>query len=75
MTLLYPQWLPGNHGPSGPIDSLAGLRITADGRPIAWQRDPSYVYAFHVDVPAGVRELRVEFQHLSPTDAARAGSR
>jgi len=28
LTLLYPQWLPGNHGPSGPIASLAGLRYT-----------------------------------------------
>ena len=32
LTLLYPQWLPGNHGPSGPINSLAGIRITAGGR-------------------------------------------
>jgi predicted metalloprotease with PDZ domain len=68
LTLLYPQWLPGNHGPSGPIASLAGLRITANGRPVEWRRDSSYVYAFHLDVPAGARELRVEFQHLSPTD-------
>jgi len=71
LTLLYPQWLPGNHGPSGPIASLAGLRITANGRPVEWRRDPGYVYAFHVDVPAGVRELRVEFQHVSPTDGAQ----
>src|SRR3954462_9435177 len=68
LTLLYPQWLPGNHGPSGPINSLAGLRVTAGGPAIPWLRDSSYVYAFHVDVPAGVRELRLEFQHLSPTD-------
>jgi len=68
MTLLYPQWLPGNHGPSGPINSLAGLRITAGGHELPWLRDPGYVYAFHVDVPAGVRELHLEFQHLSPTD-------
>ena len=71
LTLLYPQWLPGNHGPSGPIASLAGLRITGGGRNIPWLRDSSYVYAFHVDVPAGVRELRVEFQHLSPTDSGQ----
>jgi predicted metalloprotease with PDZ domain len=68
LTLLYPQWLPGNHAPRGPINSLAGLRITAGGRPVAWRRDPRDVYAFHVDVPAGARELRLEFQHLSPTD-------
>ncbi|HEY5711535.1 MAG TPA: peptidase M61 [Allosphingosinicella sp.] len=71
LTLLYPQWLPGNHGPSGPIASLAGIRVSAGGRAIAWRRDPAYVYAFHIDVPAGVRELRVEFQHLSPTDSGQ----
>jgi len=69
LTLLYPQWLPGNHGPRGPIASLAGLSISAGGRPVAWRRDPRDVYAFHVDLPAGVRELRLEFQHLSPTDS------
>jgi predicted metalloprotease with PDZ domain len=68
LTLLYPQWLPGNHAPRGPINSLAGLRITAGGRVVEWRRDPRDVYAFHVDVPAGVRVLRLEFQHLSPTD-------
>ena len=26
LTLLYPQWIPGNHGPSGPLNQLAGLR-------------------------------------------------
>ncbi|MGZ3311982.1 MAG: M61 family metallopeptidase, partial [Xanthobacteraceae bacterium] len=25
LTLLYPQWLPANHGPNGPITQLAGL--------------------------------------------------
>jgi predicted metalloprotease with PDZ domain len=71
MTLLFPQWLPGNHGPSGPIQFLAGLRITAGGRSVPWRRDPSYVFAFHVEVPAGARELRLEFQHLSPTDSGQ----
>ena len=67
MTLLYPQWLPGNHAPRGPIESIAGLRITSNGRPIAWRRDAGDVYAFSLDVPQGARELDVEFQHLSPT--------
>jgi predicted metalloprotease with PDZ domain len=71
LTLLYPQWLPGNHSPSGPINALAGLRVTAGGRPVAWLRDPGYVYAFHVEVPAGARELRLEFQHVSPTDPSQ----
>lgn len=71
LTLLFPQWLPGNHGPSGPINALAGIRITAGTRTIPWVRDSGYVYAFHLDVPAGVHELRVEFLHLSPTDSGQ----
>jgi len=35
ITLLYPRWLPGNHSPSGPIDKLAGLVVTAGGRTVA----------------------------------------
>src|SRR5689334_9072012 len=27
--LLYPKWLPGAHSPSGRINNVAGLRITA----------------------------------------------
>ncbi len=69
LTLLYPQWLPGNHAPRGPIATVAGIKVSAAGRPIEWRRDPVDVYAFHVDVPAGVREILVEFQHLSPTEA------
>jgi predicted metalloprotease with PDZ domain len=68
MTVFYPEWLPGNHAPRGPISSIAGLRISANGRPIAWTRDPAYVHAFHFDVPAGVRALDVQFEHLSPTE-------
>ncbi len=66
MTLLYPEWLPGKHGPRGAIDQLAGLQISAGGKPVAWTRDPLDVYAFQVDVPQGARALDVEFQFLSP---------
>lgn len=65
MTLLYPQWIPGNHSPTGPIDKLAGLRITANGKPLAWQRDQYNVYAFKVDVPEGVSEIVAHFDFLS----------
>jgi hypothetical protein len=53
LTLLYPQWLPGNHAPRGPIHSIAGLTVTAGNRQLTWSRDPSDVYAFHIDVPTG----------------------
>ncbi len=68
LTLLFPQWLPGNHSPSGPIDKLAGLKITGNGQTLAWKRDPLNVYAFHVDVPAGVQSLQMDYNYLTPTD-------
>lgn len=68
LTLLYPKWIPGDHGPAGPIDKLAGLRVTANGKPLAWRRDPIDVFAFHLVVPEGVRAIDVAFQYLSPTD-------
>ena len=71
LTLLYPKWLPGNHSPNGPILELAGLKISAGGQSLPWQRDPVDVYAFHVAVPAGVAALQLEFQFLSPTDASQ----
>src|SRR3984885_11880998 len=32
MTLYYPKWIPGEHGPTGPIQNLTGLTFTANGQ-------------------------------------------
>lgn len=64
--LYYPQWLPGNHAPRGPIEQIAGLRMRVDGRELSWQRDPLNVYHFSVVLPSGTRQLQVEFQIASP---------
>lgn len=71
LTLLYPQWLPGNHGPRGPIDKLAGLVVTAGKRKLAWTRDPADVYAFRIDVPEGVSSITTEYQYLTPADTSQ----
>ena len=68
MVLLYPKWLPGTHSPTGPLDQLAGLIITANGQRVEWTRDPVHVYAFHVDVPAGASSLDLHYQFLTPTE-------
>jgi predicted metalloprotease with PDZ domain len=67
MTLLMPEWLPGNHAPRGAIEKLSGLTITANGQPVAWKRDPLNVYAFMIDVPQGATEVVAQFQFLSAT--------
>ncbi|NII12262.1 M61 family metallopeptidase [Oleiagrimonas sp. C23AA] len=66
VTLLFPEWIPGHHSPTGPIDKLAGLTIHAAGKRLEWERDPGNVYAFHVNVPEGVSTLDLHFQFLSP---------
>ena len=53
MTLLYPEWIPGEHGPTGPINDLVGLKFMANGKSIPWKRDAVNMYAFHVTVPEG----------------------
>jgi predicted metalloprotease with PDZ domain len=67
LVLLFPKWLPGNHWGSGQIEKLAGLRISAGGKPVPWTRDPVDVFAFHVDVPAGATALDIDLQFLSAT--------
>ena len=69
MTLLYPQWIPGEHGPTGPVINLVGLKIQAEGKPVAWKRDSVNMYAFGVDVPAGTSALDVAFDYIAPPDA------
>ena len=66
LTLLYPQWLPGTHGPNGPVNLLTGLMIAAHGRRLPWLRDPVNMYAFHIDVPATTDLIELEFQFASP---------
>ena len=73
LTLLYPQWLPGNHAPTGQLEKLAGLLIRSNGRTLPWRRDPANLYAFVVDVPDGARSLDLEFQFLSPTAVDQGG--
>ena len=65
LVLLFPKWRPGNHGPTGPLSSLAGLQLAAGGQPVAWRRDTVDMGAFHVTVPPNTRSLQANFQYLS----------
>ncbi len=65
MTLLYPEWIPGEHGPTGPVVNLVGLKIQSAGQAIPWKRDSVNMYAFHVTVPAGASSLDVAFDFIA----------
>lgn len=66
LTLLYPKWIPGEHGPTGTIDGVSGLVITVKGQPVSWRRDLEDMYRLRVDVPAGADSVDLAFQFLSP---------
>jgi predicted metalloprotease with PDZ domain len=70
MVLLYARWIPGHHSPSGEVHDFAGLKFTAGGKTLPWIRDTADVFAYHVNVPSGVRTLEVEAQFLSSTDTS-----
>jgi len=72
LTLLYPEWLPGTHSPSNPVAAVAGLVISASGKPIPWTRDPVNMYAFHVEAPNDATSLDIDFQFLAPMDPKRS---
>ncbi len=54
LTLLYPEWIPGNHSPTGQVAKVAGLKFTANGQKLAWTRDQYDVFAYKVNIPEGV---------------------
>ena len=66
LTLYYPKWIPGEHGPEGPIASLTGLKFEADGETIPWQRDTLDVFTFHLDIPTGVSRLNASYDFIEP---------
>ncbi|MBV8341589.1 MAG: M61 family peptidase, partial [Gammaproteobacteria bacterium] len=65
LTLFYPKWLQGRHSPAGPITSLAGPRLTVDGRPLAWRRDPLDPYVFHLEISGGATRLEADLEVLT----------
>jgi len=66
LTLYYPKWIPGEHGPTGPIQDVAGLKFTAGGKTLPWRRDLLDGWTFHVEVPAGVSSVEAALDFISP---------
>jgi predicted metalloprotease with PDZ domain len=64
VSLAYPKWIPGEHGPTGPIEQMAALRIHAGSATLPWMRDPDDIFTIHVDVPPNTDRITVDFDTL-----------
>lgn len=65
LTLYYPEWIPGEHAPSGPIADLAGLKFTGNGQLLKWRRSLEDNWTVNVEVPAGVQQVNASLDYLS----------
>ncbi len=65
LALTTPQWIPGHHGPGGPVADITGVVFTADGKTLPWRRDDVDLYQFHLTVPAGVSSLHAHLDCIS----------
>src|SRR5580698_5092841 len=76
VTLYYPEWIPGEHMPDGPIIQVAGMKFSGGGKAIAWRRDLVEMFSIHVDVPAEVSLLAADFDFLlsGPATGFSAGA-
>jgi predicted metalloprotease with PDZ domain len=66
LVLYYPKWIPGEHGPTGPIQDLTGLKFYGNGQELKWRRDLLDGWTFHVEVPAGVTAVDMSLDFVAP---------
>ena len=71
LILLYPKWLPGEHGPTGPIADLVGIKLSAGDQPVPWDRDSGEMFAFHLNIPVGATQLDIELDYLPPSGSGQ----
>jgi predicted metalloprotease with PDZ domain len=76
LTLYYPEWIPGEHMPDGPIINVAGMKFTGGNQTIPWRRDLVEMFSIHLDVPAGVNSLEADLDFLlsAPAGGFSAGA-
>jgi predicted metalloprotease with PDZ domain len=65
MDLFYPKWIPGEHSPTGTLNDMVNFFVTSSGKPVEWQRDDVEMFAFHLKIPAGAKQIDVDFDDVS----------
>jgi predicted metalloprotease with PDZ domain len=66
VTVVYPKWIPGEHGPTGPITDVTGLQFFAGSQRLSWQRDLAEIFTFHLTVPPGTATLDARLDLVMP---------
>lgn len=76
VTLVYPKWIPGEHGPTGPITDVTGVQFFARGQRLAWRRELDDMYAFDLTVPegAGTLDARLDMVMPAPPEGFSSGA-
>ena len=70
-TFITPEWIPGNHAPSGEANAISGVIFTANGNTLAWRRDDVNLYEFHVDIPPGVTSVHAHIDAVVTSRVSR----
>jgi len=70
LVLRYPEWIPGEHMPDGPIVNVAGLKFVANGKMLPWRRDLLDMFEFHLEVPPGTTSLDIDLDFLLSEDTS-----
>ena len=64
LDLITPEWIPGAHGPEGPVLDIAGIRFEVNGKTLAWHRDPVNTYEYHLEIPADASVLHAHLDRI-----------
>jgi predicted metalloprotease with PDZ domain len=73
MQLWFPKWVPGTHGPYGPVENIGGLRVdSSTAKGLAWRRDELEPYRIACEVPEGVPEVFVQLDTICNDPASEA---
>jgi predicted metalloprotease with PDZ domain len=62
--LAFPLWIPGEHGPTGPVQQFAALRIHSESAALPWTRDLEEISTIHVEIPANTDRISLDFDTL-----------
>jgi predicted metalloprotease with PDZ domain len=65
LALVTPEWIPGTHGPRGPVTNIVGVVFTAGGKTLPWRRDDVDLYEYHIEIPVGVTTLHAHLDCIS----------